>query len=113
MNPTEKSLANKIGNRNSGTGLCISQVAAASPGPAADAFSDLSLPIPFSKKYHHFDAGQTETTLNLPLGKHTLQLLFADHDHRPLHGTKSGTEIVVHRKKITITVEEPARRSQK
>lgn len=68
---------------------------------------DLTLPIPFSNKYHHFGAGQTETVLDLPPGKHSLQLLFADQDHRPLHKTKHGTEIVIHSKKITITVEEP------
>jgi len=39
--------------------------------------------IPFSDKHRHFGKGQTLTTLDLPPGKHTLRLLFADHDHRP------------------------------
>ncbi len=39
--------------------------------------------IPFSDTHRHFGKGQTMTTLDLPPGKHTLRLLFADHDHRP------------------------------
>lgn len=39
--------------------------------------------IPFSDTHRHFGKGQTGTLLDLPPGKHTLRLLFADHDHRP------------------------------
>ena len=39
--------------------------------------------IPFDDSHRHFGKGQTATTLDLPPGKHTLRLLFADHDHRP------------------------------
>lgn len=39
--------------------------------------------IPFSDTHRHFGKGQTMTVLDLPPGKHTLRLLFADHDHRP------------------------------
>jgi len=39
--------------------------------------------IPFSETHKHFGKGQTSTVLNLPPGRHTLRLLFADHDHRP------------------------------
>lgn len=39
--------------------------------------------IPFSDTHKHFGKGQTNTTLTLPPGKHTLRLLFADHEHRP------------------------------
>lgn len=39
--------------------------------------------IPFSNTHKHFGKGQTGTELDLPPGKHTLRLLFADHDHRP------------------------------
>jgi hypothetical protein len=45
----------------------------------------------------HFGKGQTETTLTLPPGKHTLQLLLADQNHVP-HNPP------VISKKITITV---------
>ena len=59
--------------------------------------------IPFDDSHRHFGKGQTGTLLDLPPGKHTLRLLFADHDHRPhyvfsreievtVRGTRSNTE---------------------
>jgi hypothetical protein len=39
--------------------------------------------IPFSDFHRHFGKGQTGTVIALPPGKHTLRLLFADHEHRP------------------------------
>jgi hypothetical protein len=60
--------------------------------------TDLSLPMPANEKNVHFGKGQTETTLTLPPGKHTLQLVLADSLHTP-------HEPAVISKKITITVE--------
>lgn len=45
----------------------------------------------------HFGKGQTETELTLAPGRHTLQLVFADKDHKP-HAPAVVSE------KITITV---------
>lgn len=59
--------------------------------PAADA------PIAKDAQHMHFGAGQTEASVELPKGKHTLQLMFADHAHMPHHP-------VVASKKITIEV---------
>lgn len=42
-----------------------------------------SLPVPKSDHYLHFGGGQTETSLELAPGKHTLQLLLADQNHVP------------------------------
>jgi hypothetical protein len=39
--------------------------------------------IPFSDNYRHFGKGQTGTLLELPPGRHTISLLFADYKHRP------------------------------
>ncbi|MEJ1160236.1 DUF4399 domain-containing protein [Prosthecomicrobium sp. N25] len=39
--------------------------------------------IPADFNHLHFGSGQTEAELTLPPGDHTLQLLFADHDHVP------------------------------
>lgn len=64
----------------------------------ADAPKDLSLPLPADPNNIHFGKGQTETTLTLPPGKHTLQLLLADSLHTP-------HEPAVISKKITIVVE--------
>ena len=63
----------------------------------SDAPADLSAPLPASDKIVHFGKGQTETTLTLPPGKHTLQLLLGDQNHVP-HNPP------VISKKITITV---------
>ena len=65
---------------------------------------DLTKPIPFSDKYRHFGGGQSEAVLELAPGKHTLQLLFADHKHRPFVKAKSGEDVVVFSKQITIEV---------
>jgi len=39
---------------------------------------DPNEPIPQDKKHLHFGAGQTEALIELPLGKHTLQLVLVD-----------------------------------
>ena len=52
--------------------------------------------IPFNDKHRHFGKGQTGTLLDLPPGRHTLRLLFADHDHKPYF---------VYSPEITVTVE--------
>jgi hypothetical protein len=44
---------------------------------------DLTKPIPKDDKHRHFGGGQTETTLTLPPGRHTLQLLLGDFAHVP------------------------------
>jgi hypothetical protein len=61
--------------------------------------ADLGAPLPSSDKLVHFGKGQTETSLTLPPGKHTLQLVLADPNHIP-------HEPPVISKKITVTVAE-------
>jgi hypothetical protein len=60
---------------------------------------DMNLPLQASEQIKHFGGGQTEATIELPPGKHTLQLVFGDHLHRP-------HDPPVLSKTITITVEE-------
>jgi hypothetical protein len=43
----------------------------------------LDQPIPSDFNHLHLGSGQTEIEVVLPPGRHTLQLLFADHDHVP------------------------------
>jgi Domain of unknown function (DUF4399) len=43
----------------------------------------LDQPIPNDFNHLHFGAGQTEATITLPSGKHTLQLLLGDANHVP------------------------------
>lgn len=52
---------------------------------------------PLGSDVKHFGGGQTEVTLTLPPGKHTLQLILGDHMHIP-HNPPVVSE------KITITV---------
>lgn len=40
-------------------------------------------PVPADEQHRHFGGGQTETTLELSPGVHTLQLLLADQAHVP------------------------------
>ena len=40
-------------------------------------------PLPATPSILHFGKGQADTTLDLPEGEHTLQLLLADHAHVP------------------------------
>jgi hypothetical protein len=60
----------------------------------------LDQPIPNDKNHLHFGAGQTEVRIELPSGKHTLQLLLGDADHIPQNPP-------IMSKKITITVPQP------
>ena len=43
----------------------------------------MGLPIPSDDRHRHFGGGQTEVSLELPPGEHTLQLLLGDHNHVP------------------------------
>ena len=43
----------------------------------------LDQPVPTDDHHKHFGAGQTETVITLPPGKHTLQLLLGDFAHTP------------------------------
>ena len=59
---------------------------------------DMTMPLPANDNVKHFGGGQTETTLTLAPGTHTLQLLLGNHLHIP-HDKPVMSE------KITITVE--------
>ncbi|MBP0621850.1 DUF4399 domain-containing protein [Cupriavidus consociatus] len=63
---------------------------------------DVELPpldkeIPNDRNHLHFGAGETDARIELPPGKHTLQLLMGDAKHIPF-------EPPIYSKKITITV---------
>jgi Domain of unknown function (DUF4399) len=57
--------------------------------------ADLTQPLPVSDSIRHFGKGQTEATLDLPPGKHTLQLLFADFTHTPFTPNVASTRITI------------------
>lgn len=62
-----------------------------------DELPPMDRPLPATDNIVHFGAGQTQTTLRLEPGKHTLQLLMGDHTHTPHYPS-------VKSQKITITV---------
>lgn len=58
---------------------------------------EMQFAIPKDEQHVHFGGGQTETTLDLPPGQHTLQLVLGDLNHE-LHDTPVMSDV------ITITV---------
>ena len=58
----------------------------------------LGRPIPKDAQHRHFGGGQTEVVIDLPPGRHTLQLILGDKDHIP-------HEPPLISKRITVTVE--------
>jgi hypothetical protein len=63
-----------------------------------DAPANMGAPLPATDNIKHFGKGQTETSLTLTPGKHTLQLVLGDQNHVP-------HDPPVISKKVTITVE--------
>lgn len=62
-----------------------------------DGLPPLDQPIPKDAQHIHYGKGQTEAAVELPPGKHTLQLLLGDYQHVP-HEPPVASD------KITITV---------
>jgi len=60
--------------------------------------ADYDAPIPADDTHKHYGKAQTEATIELPAGKHTLQDVFADKNHIP-HEPPVQSDV------ITITVE--------
>lgn len=60
---------------------------------------DLRFAVPKDDKHRHFGGGQTQVSVELAPGKHTLQLLLGDHNHIP-------HDPPVYSGQITITVVE-------
>ena len=48
-----------------------------------DELPSMDDPIPHDENHLHFDNGETEALLELPPGRHSLQLLLGDEDHEP------------------------------
>lgn len=67
-------------------------------GEGEDGAEELEFAIPADEQHRHFGGGQTQTTIDLEPGEHTLQLVLGDHNHIP-HNPPVTSEV------ITITVE--------
>ena len=67
-------------------------------GQGEDGADELAYGLPSDENHMHFGGGQTEVTLDIAPGNHTLQLVLGDAGHVP-HATPIVSEV------ITITVE--------
>lgn len=67
-------------------------------GEGEDGALELENGIPADENHVHFGGGQTETSIDLPPGEHTLQLVLGDWSHVP-HDTPIVSDV------ITIVVE--------
>ncbi len=67
-------------------------------GEGEDGAEEFNANLPSDENHRHFGKGQTETTLDLAPGKHTLQLVLGDQNHIP-HNPPVVSEV------ISITVE--------
>lgn len=65
-----------------------------------DTMPAMDMPLPSTDQVRHFGGGQTETTIKLPPGEHTLQLVLGNYAHIP-------HETPVMSKKITVIVAQP------
>lgn len=57
---------------------------------------DMNMPIPADDNHVHFGGGQTETTIELEPGYHTLQLLLGDMTHTPHNQPVMSEKITIH-----------------
>ena len=67
-------------------------------GEGENAATEWDETLPNDENHRHFGGGQTEVTLDLPAGEHTLQMVLADYAHVPF-----GPDLTT--AQITITVE--------
>jgi hypothetical protein len=72
---------------------------------------DLKAAIPHDKNHIHFAAGETEARLELPPGRHTLQLVLGDTDHFPFKPPVVSEKITVTVKAADVVRDSGATRS--
>ena len=56
---------------------------------------DANAPLPANDNFRHFGAGQTEVSLDLKPGQHTLQLALGDQNHIPHHPVVASERITI------------------
>ena len=72
--------------------------AGGSGGEGEEGAEELEYGLPADDNHIHFGGGQTQTTIDLPTGTHTMQLVLGDMNHIP-HSPPVASEV------ITIVVE--------
>ncbi|MEO6080972.1 MAG: DUF4399 domain-containing protein [Steroidobacteraceae bacterium] len=56
---------------------------------------DTGVPLPNNDNIRHFGKGQTEASIELKPGKHTLQLVLGDHQHIPFNPVVASQQITI------------------
>ncbi len=56
---------------------------------------DTGVPLPNNDNIRHFGKGQTEASIELKPGKHTLQLVLGDHLHIPFNPVVASQQITI------------------
>lgn len=85
------------GTEREGTGHHHILVNRPALGKGEDGDDEWLYALPADENHIHYGGGQTEATLDLPAGTHTLQMVFGDMNHVPF-GAQMVTDV------ITITV---------
>jgi hypothetical protein len=62
-------------------------------GQGGDGADEFEISLPADDNHRHFGGGQTEVTLDLSKGRHTLQLVLGDYGHVP-HATPIMSEVI-------------------
>lgn len=62
-------------------------------GEGPNGAEELNAPLPSDQHHRHFGGGQTQTTLELEPGPHTLQLVLADQNHVP-HDPPVASDVI-------------------
>ncbi|ASP35701.1 DUF4399 domain-containing protein [Labrenzia sp. VG12] len=86
------------GTEKEGTGHHHVLIDRAPLGEGEDGADEWLYNLPADESHKHFGGGQTEVSLDLPAGTHTLQMVFGDMNHVPF-GPQMASDV------ITITVE--------
>ncbi|SMX28168.1 hypothetical protein TRP8649_02283 [Pelagimonas phthalicica] len=86
------------GTEREGTGHHHLLINRATMGEGEDGAEEWLYGLPADENHKHYGGGQTEASLDLPTGTHTLQMVFGDMNHVPF-GPQMVSDV------ITITVE--------
>ncbi|MBV2092897.1 MAG: DUF4399 domain-containing protein [Candidatus Thiodiazotropha sp. (ex Ctena orbiculata)] len=60
-----------------------------------DKMPAMDKPLPSDDQHRHFGGGQTEVTLDLPKGEHSLQLVLGDMNHIPFNPPVISEKIMI------------------
>jgi uncharacterized protein DUF4399 len=61
----------------------------------ADMPKEAGMPLPATDNIRHFGKGQTEASIELKPGRHTLQLVLGDHMHVPFNPVVASPQITI------------------